>query len=55
VDIETPRHRLPVYTLQRLLFNRGSPRRPCDLTVGFDMDGYRIASRAARTWPRSKA
>ena len=42
--IETPRLRLPVYTLQRLLFNRGlRPAAGFDLTVGFDMDGYRIA------------
>ncbi len=45
VHIETPRHRLPVYTLQRLLFNRGlRAGAGFDLTVGFDMDGYRIAS-----------
>ncbi|MGP8244221.1 MAG: glycosyltransferase family 4 protein [Bryobacteraceae bacterium] len=44
VHIETPRHRLPVYTLERLLFNRGLRIEPgFDLTVGFDMDGYRIA------------
>jgi len=44
VDYETPRLRLPVYTAERLWFNRGlrvSPEH--DLTVGFDMDGYRIA------------
>jgi glycosyltransferase involved in cell wall biosynthesis len=44
VEFETPRVRLPNYTLQRLLFNRwlrAAP--PFDLTVGFDMDGYRIA------------
>jgi len=45
VDFETPRVRLPIYTLQRLLFNRSlSAAAPHDLTVGFDMDGYRIAS-----------
>lgn len=45
VTFETPRYRLPVYTLQRLLFNRSlKPMAACDLTVGFDMDGYRIAS-----------
>jgi len=44
VAFETPHRSLPVYTLQRLLFNR-SLRRSAeyDLTVGFDMDGYRIA------------
>lgn len=45
VDFETPRLRLPVYTVQRLVFNRGLRARPdYDLTVGFDMDGYRIAA-----------
>jgi len=45
VEFETPRVRLPVFTLQRLLFNRQlRAASPCDLTVGFDMDGYRIAA-----------
>lgn len=45
VAFESPRHRLPIYTLQRLLFNRSlSPSAEFDLTVGFDMDGYRIAA-----------
>ncbi len=36
---------LPVYTMERLLFNRGlRPDPSFGLTVGFDMDGYRIAS-----------
>jgi glycosyltransferase involved in cell wall biosynthesis len=44
VRYETPRVELPVYTAQRLLFNRQlRPAPDCDLTVGFDMDGYRIA------------
>jgi glycosyltransferase involved in cell wall biosynthesis len=44
VDFETPRLRLPVFTAQRLLFNRSlRAETACDLTVGFDMDGYRIA------------
>jgi glycosyltransferase involved in cell wall biosynthesis len=44
VEFETPRVRLPIYTLQRLIFNRSlRADTPCDLTVGFDMDGYRIA------------
>lgn len=45
VKFESPRHSLPIYTLQRLIFNR-SLRRSAefDLTVGFDMDGYRIAA-----------
>jgi len=43
VRIETPRRHLPVYTLDRLLFNRGLQASAEDeLTVGFDMDGYRI-------------
>ncbi len=45
VAYETPRLRLPVFTAERLLFNRAlKVSRECDLTVGFDMDGYRIAS-----------
>jgi glycosyltransferase involved in cell wall biosynthesis len=44
VVYETPRVRLPVFTAERLLFNRTlKVSRECDLTVGFDMDGYRIA------------
>jgi glycosyltransferase involved in cell wall biosynthesis len=44
VAFESPRHRLPIYTLQRLVFNRSlRPSAEFDLTVGFDMDGYRIA------------
>ena len=47
VQFETPRLHLPVYTLERLAFNRALRRRPeFDLTVGFDLDGYRIAARA---------
>ena len=44
VEFQTPHIHLPVYTLERLLFNR-SLRQSAefDLTVGFDMDGYRIA------------
>ena len=45
VEFETPRVHLPVYTLERLLFNRGlRPSAEFDLTVGFDLDGYRIAA-----------
>jgi glycosyltransferase involved in cell wall biosynthesis len=45
VDFETPRVLLKVYTAQRLVFNRSLKARPdYDLTVGFDMDGYRIAA-----------
>jgi glycosyltransferase involved in cell wall biosynthesis len=44
VIFETPRRMLPVYTAHRLLFNRGlRPSGGFDVTVGFDMDGYRIA------------
>jgi len=44
VAFEGPKRHLPVYTLERLWFNRGlRPSREYDLTVGFDMDGYRIA------------
>lgn len=47
VEIVAPSVRLPVYTAQRLLFNEALPfRRPnCDVSVGFDMDGYRVAGR----------
>jgi glycosyltransferase involved in cell wall biosynthesis len=45
VIYETPRHRFPIYTLQRLAFNRGlRASADFDVAVGFDMDGYRIAS-----------
>jgi len=45
VEFETPRVKFPMYTLQRLWFNRWlRPAADFDLTVGFDMDGYRIAS-----------
>jgi glycosyltransferase involved in cell wall biosynthesis len=44
VDYERPAVRLPVYTAERLLFNRILRRSAGhDLTVGFDMDGYGIA------------
>jgi glycosyltransferase involved in cell wall biosynthesis len=45
VEFETPRLCLPVYTLERLIFNqRLRPSADFDLTVGFDLDGYRIAA-----------
>ena len=48
VEFRTPRVHLPVYTAERLLFNRSLRREPgFDVTVGFDMDGYRIADVAA--------
>jgi glycosyltransferase involved in cell wall biosynthesis len=44
VALETPRRRFPIYTAERLLFNRSlKPSAEFDCTVGFDMDGYRIA------------
>jgi glycosyltransferase involved in cell wall biosynthesis len=45
VAYETPRLRMPVFTAERLVFNRSlRVSCECDLTVGFDMDGYRIAA-----------
>jgi glycosyltransferase involved in cell wall biosynthesis len=54
VDIVAPRLHLPILTLQRLWFNqslrlrsRFQPQKEeCDVTVGFDMDGYTIAGNA---------
>jgi glycosyltransferase involved in cell wall biosynthesis len=46
VNLVTPAFRFPVYTLQRLLFNetlRFRRQSDCDITVGFDMDGYAMA------------
>jgi glycosyltransferase involved in cell wall biosynthesis len=44
VDIESATRHLPVYTAERLWFNRGLRASAAhDCTVGFDMDGYRIA------------
>ena len=48
VEFVTPTLRLPVYTLERLWFNEQLRRRElpaCDVSVGFDLDGYRIAGR----------
>ena len=47
VAYETPSLVLPVYTAQRLIFNRKLRPSDCDLTVGFDMDGYRLAGGVA--------
>ncbi len=45
IGFESQFRHLPVYTLERLLFNRRlRPDPSFDLTVGFDMDGYRIAN-----------
>ena len=44
VDFESPTRHFPVYTAERLWFNRGLRASAAyDCTVGFDMDGYRIA------------
>src|SRR4029077_3351790 len=44
VDFGSPRLPLPVYPAARLWFNRGlRPSPKHDVTVGYDMDGYRIA------------
>jgi len=45
VAIESSTRSFPVYTLERLWFNRTLPALGgFDRTVGFDMDGYRIAA-----------
>jgi glycosyltransferase involved in cell wall biosynthesis len=47
VDFESPTRHFPVYTAERLWFNRGLRASAAyDFTVGFDMDGYRIAGAA---------
>jgi glycosyltransferase involved in cell wall biosynthesis len=46
VDLVTPTAKLPIYTLERLVFNQllRLNRRPSSaITVGFDMDGYTLA------------
>jgi hypothetical protein len=51
VDLVAPKRHLPVQTVERLVFNAGLRIRRWDhydVTVGFDMDGYRIAGRTAR-------
>ena len=56
VDFESPTRHFPVFTAERLWFNRGLRASAAhDCTVGFDMDGYRIAGRPARTSRRSRA
>ena len=48
VDLEFPSRHFPIFTAERLWFNRQLRRSEThDLTVGFDMDGYRIAAGAA--------
>src|ERR1019366_3120418 len=47
VDGESPTRHFPVFTAERLWFNRGLRASAAyDCTVGFDMDGYRIAAGA---------
>jgi glycosyltransferase involved in cell wall biosynthesis len=47
VDFETPTRHFPIFTLERLWFNHGLRRSPQhDVTIGFDCDGYTVASRA---------
>ncbi len=47
VDIESPTRHFPVFTAERLWYNLSlRASRACDCTVGFDMDGYRIAGGA---------
>src|SRR5437764_12989922 len=45
VDLVGPRFHLPVYTLERILYNETLPLRigkNYDLSIGFDLDGYTI-------------
>ncbi|MCC6366587.1 MAG: glycosyltransferase family 4 protein [Bryobacterales bacterium] len=46
IDLTTPSLRLPVFTIERLLFNRRLRPSPAGLTVGFDMDGYTLTGSA---------
>jgi glycosyltransferase involved in cell wall biosynthesis len=51
VELAVPRMHLPIYTLERIAFNETLPFRTktaCDATIGFDLDGYRIAGREGR-------
>jgi len=46
VALVVPRVSFPIYTVQRVLFNQALRFRegePCDITIGFDMDGYTVA------------
>jgi len=48
VELVAPRVHLPVYTLERIVFNEALRFRragACDATVGFDLDGYRVGGR----------
>ena len=51
VEVVGPQGHLPVYTLERIVFNETLRLRPliaCDATAGFDLDGYRVAGREGR-------
>lgn len=48
VEFITPKIHVPIYTLQRLLFNESLRFRrfnAADITVGFDMDGYALSKK----------
>ncbi len=47
VEFIAPRAQFPIYTLSRLFYNQMLRFRhdECDVTVGFDMDGYCVAGR----------
>jgi glycosyltransferase involved in cell wall biosynthesis len=50
-ELEAPRIHLPIYTLERVIFNEILQVREgarFDATIGFDLDGYRIAGRERR-------
>lgn len=51
IHLDAPRVHLPVYTLERITFNETLAVRAgdeFDATIGFDLDGYRIAGREGR-------
>src|SRR5579864_2332063 len=51
VNLVAPKTHLPLQTVERLVFNAGLRFRQWDaydVTVGFDLDGYRIAGRTGR-------
>jgi glycosyltransferase involved in cell wall biosynthesis len=51
VTFTTPHFHLPVYTLERLVFNQTLNMREfsdADITVGFDMDGYALAGKTGK-------
>ena len=49
IGFVVPSFQLPIYTLQRLVFNQSLRFRqllPTDITIGFDMDGYTLSRRS---------